>query len=98
MSERLLGRELVLSELFQPAVFLNALRQQTARAAGVPIDGLKVGACGLSRTRKLHDAPLVCLILTTSPPCCAVCGCVCVCVAVCVTVCGCVCAVDVWLR
>ena len=49
MSDRLLRRPLNLAQLFQPAVFLNALRQQTARAAGIPIDGLKLtsGVSGL---------------------------------------------------
>ena len=40
-SDSLLSSELDLSELFQPSVFLNALRQQTARATSTPMDSLK---------------------------------------------------------
>jgi dynein heavy chain 2 len=40
-SDSLLQSELDLSELYQPAVFLNALRQQTARATGTAMDTLK---------------------------------------------------------
>jgi len=34
-----------LSQLFHPGPFLNALRQQTARATKVPLDHLKLGTC-----------------------------------------------------
>ena len=38
----LLDASLSLSELFTPRVFFNALRQQTARESGAPIDSLKL--------------------------------------------------------
>lgn len=38
----LLKSQLDLSELFRPDTFLNALRQQTARATKCPVDGLKL--------------------------------------------------------
>jgi len=40
-SGTLLSSELDMSELFQPSVFLNALRQETARTTGTPMDSLK---------------------------------------------------------
>jgi dynein heavy chain 2 len=40
-SGSLLREELDLSELFQPGVFLNALRQETARTTATPMDQLK---------------------------------------------------------
>ena len=44
----LLDAPLLLSELFTPKVFLNALRQQTARSTGQPIDALKL-VCAFRR-------------------------------------------------
>eukprot|EP01017_Pseudomicrothorax_dubius_P047806 TRINITY_DN8621_c0_g1_i9.p1 TRINITY_DN8621_c0_g1~~TRINITY_DN8621_c0_g1_i9.p1 ORF type:complete len:156 (-),score=41.51 TRINITY_DN8621_c0_g1_i9:163-630(-) len=38
----LMTEELALSELFNPDVFLNALRQKTSRKLKVPIDGMKI--------------------------------------------------------
>lgn len=55
-SGRLLDGPLNLSELYAPGTFLNALRQQTARLAGEPIDRLKLSTsfdAGL-----LREAPL----------------------------------------
>ena len=55
----LLDSELDLSELFKPDVFLNALRQQTARIAHVPMDKLKFVAQWRESSVKL---PLPCKI------------------------------------
>jgi dynein heavy chain 2 len=48
-SGRLLQSPLRLDELFRPRVFLNALRQQTARETGVPIDSLRL-TCAWERS------------------------------------------------
>ena len=53
---QLLRAPVKLSELLNPAFFLTALRQQTARQARVPMDGLRL-MCGLNAT-DLGDAPL----------------------------------------
>ena len=42
--DRLTEDPLDLSELFNPAVFLNAFRQQTARRIGVSMDGLQLAS------------------------------------------------------
>jgi dynein heavy chain 2 len=39
---RLLSKPLDLSDLLHPGTFLNALRQETSRAAGAPLDSLKL--------------------------------------------------------
>jgi len=40
----LLTQPIILPELFRPRTFLNALRQQTARSTGTPIDELRLAA------------------------------------------------------
>jgi dynein heavy chain 2 len=41
-SHRLLKETLALSDVLRPLTFLNALKQQTARAAGVAVDALRL--------------------------------------------------------
>lgn len=42
ISHRLLKETLALSDVLRPLTFLNALKQQTARAAGVAVDTLRL--------------------------------------------------------
>merc|ERR1711966_507566 len=43
-SGSLMDTPMAMTELFRPKIFLNALRQQTARQSGVPIGDLKLTA------------------------------------------------------
>ena len=47
-----------LGELFEPQIFLNALRQQTARVSRVPLDQLKLVSCWDERLLDRRTAPL----------------------------------------
>lgn len=53
----LLRDPLDLNDLFRPATFLNALRQQTAREAGISMDALRMVSC--FDASLLRGAPLV---------------------------------------
>jgi dynein heavy chain 2 len=59
----LLSDPLVLGELFNPATFINALRQQTARQLGTAIDRVKM-ICSWDKDAKVlkGNCPLVCTI------------------------------------
>ncbi len=59
----LLTEPLVLGDLFNPATFVNALRQQTARQLGTAIDRIKM-ICSWDKDSKQLKAscPLVCTI------------------------------------
>lgn len=50
------GQALDMSELFHPGTFLNALRQQTARALATPLDALTLATAW--DASKLRGAPL----------------------------------------
>jgi dynein heavy chain 2 len=57
------GDALALGDLFHPGIFINALRQQTARELGLAIDCVKMVTCWDKDTRQLkRDCPLPCLL------------------------------------
>jgi len=56
VSGSLLRQPVVLSELFRPQTFLNAVRQQTARLSGTSMDFLQLVSC--FDNRALSSAPL----------------------------------------
>lgn len=59
----LLAEPLVLGDLFNPATFVNALRQQTARTLGTAIDRVKMICSWEKDTRSMKSAcPLPCTI------------------------------------
>lgn len=59
----LLGDALVLGDLFNPATFVNALRQQTARKLGTAIDRVKMTCSWEKDPRALRSiCPLTCTI------------------------------------
>lgn len=60
-SSGLIGQPLNLSDLFHPATFLNALRQQTARQLNTAIDLVKL-VCSWEREGRLRDCPLPCTL------------------------------------
>ena len=54
----LLSAVVDLSQLFHPHTFLNALRQQSARALGAPMDTLKLATCWNSNRLQASAATL----------------------------------------
>jgi len=59
----LLNEPLALGDLFNPATFVNALRQQTARMLGTAIDRVKMVSSWEKDVRNLkRDCPLVCTL------------------------------------
>jgi hypothetical protein len=62
-SSALLSNALSLSDLFHPATFINALRQQTARKLNMAIDQVKLICAWDKDSRKLRqDCPLPCIL------------------------------------
>ena len=61
-SGNLLSTPLSLSDLFHPATFINALRQQTARKLNVAIDQVKLNCSWGDSRRVKQDCPLPCTL------------------------------------
>ena len=63
-SANLLSSPLALGDLFNPATFINALRQQTARQLGIAIDMVKMSCCWDKDPARVlsRDCPLPCVL------------------------------------
>lgn len=63
LKSQLLSENLILSDFFHPATFINALRQQTARKLGVAIDAVTmISSWGSTSSPELRESPLPCPI------------------------------------